>query len=83
MATVNAIGLPKDSPFRIVDRILLLENPRVENQVEEESEDRSDKDEGSESPESKDLSRQIDSHVVVLDDDQLRTSAPTSDTNVA
>lgn len=83
MATVNAIGLPKDSPFRIVDRILLLENPRVENQVEEESEDSSDKDEGSESPESKDLSRQIDSHVVVLDNDQLRTFAPTSDTNVA
>lgn len=79
MVAVNAIGLPEDSPFRNTDRVPLPEDPVVEAQVEEQEKDNSDEDEGAESPESRELSRQIDSHVVVLDDDQPRIGATTSD----
>ena len=78
MAAVNAIGLPENSPFRNSNRVPLLEDPASEAQAEEQEEDSSDKEEGTESPESQELSRQIGSHVVVLDDDQSRTKATTS-----
>lgn len=74
MVAVNAIGLPKDSFFRSANRVLLLKNPIIETQVKKEGEDSSDEEEGSRSTESKEMSRQIDFHVVVLDDDHLRNS---------
>lgn len=55
----------------------------VETQVEEDGEDSSNEEEGLESLESRELSKQIDSHMVVLDDDQPRTSTPNSDQNAA
>lgn len=78
MVTVNAIGLPEDSPFRNSEQVPLPMDPAGEVQVEEQVEDISEEEEGAESSESNELSRQIDSHVVVLDDDQLRNGAATS-----
>lgn len=49
----------------------------METQAEKEGEDSSDKEEGLESPESRKLSKQIDSHVVVLDNNQPRTATST------
>lgn len=83
MVTVNAIGLPEDSPFRSSNPVLLLENPVEETQAKVEGEDNNDEEEGSESPVSREMSRQIYSNVVVLDDDQPRTSTPTSDKNTS
>ena len=71
MASVNTVDLPKDSPFKSDDQVLLPENPTVETQAERQVS--SDK-EGSESLESRELSKQINSHVVVLDDDNPRAN---------
>lgn len=83
MVAINAIGLPKDSFFKSAIRVLLLENPIIETQVEKEGEDSSDEEEGSRSTEFREMSRPIDSHVVVLDDDHSRNSTPTFDKNIA
>ena len=72
MASVNTVDLPKDSPFKSDDQVLLPENPTVETQVERQVSN--DKEEGSESLESRELSKQINSHVVVLDDDNPRAN---------
>ena len=62
-----------------IDRVLLPEYPTIEAQAEEKGEDDSDEEEGAKSPESRELSWQIDSHVAVLDNDQLRIRATMSD----
>ena len=72
MASVNTVDLPKDFPFKSDDQVLLPENPTVETQVERQVSN--DKEEGSESLESRELSKQINSHVVVLDDDNPRAN---------
>ena len=77
MAVVNAIGLPDTSPFRSVDQIPLTKDLEVKAQAQGQSEDSSEKEEGIESPEMKELSQQIDFHVVVLDEDNLATTAST------
>lgn len=56
MAAINTIGLPKDSPFRSVDRVSLPEDPKVGTQVTEQGEDNSDEDEGKENPKTRELS---------------------------
>ena len=62
-----------------IDWVLLPEDLAIEDQAEEKGEDNSDEEEGVKSPESWELSQQIDSHVAVLDGDQLRTRATMSD----
>ena len=78
MVAVNTIGLPEDSPFRNFNQVLLLEDSASEAQAEEQREDNSDKEDGVKSMESQELSRQIDSYVMVLDNDQSRIGAPMS-----
>lgn len=79
MAAINAIRLPKESPFKKANQVPLPEDPVVGVQTEEQEEDSSDDDEGSESPESRELSRQIDSHIVVIDDEQPRIGVSMSE----
>ena len=74
MVVVNAIGLPDTSPFRSADQISLPEDLEVKAQAQEQSEDNSEEDEGAESPEMRELSHQIDSHMVLLDEDNLATT---------
>lgn len=82
MAVVNIVDLPEDSPSRSIDSIPLPEDHVVETQVEEQGKDSNDEEEGLESLESKELSKHIDSYVVVLDDDNLSTAATTLDPDV-
>ena len=76
MVAVNAIGLPDTFSFRSANQIPLSEDPEVEAQAQEQSVDSSEEEEGAKSPEMKELSHQIDSHVVVLDEDNLAITAP-------
>ena len=46
----------------------------IEKQDLDQGEDSSDEDEGTKSPKTKELSQKIDSHVMVVDDDNLRTA---------
>lgn len=55
MAAINAVGLPEDSPFKSADRVQLPEDPEIKTQATEQGEDNSDKDEGTESPETREL----------------------------
>ena len=79
MVAVNAIGLLVESPFRKADQVPLPEDPVAKVKTEEQEEDSSDNDEGGESPKSRELSRKIDSHVMVLDDKQPRTGVSMSE----
>ena len=76
MVAMNTIGLPDTSSFRSANQIPLSEDPEVEAQAQEQSKDSSEKEENAESPEMRELSHQIDSHVVVLDEDNTTTTAP-------
>ena len=76
MAAVNAISLPDTSPFMSDDQILLCEDPEAEAQAPKQDEDSNEEEEGTDSLEMRDLSQQIDSHVVVLDEDNPTTAAP-------
>lgn len=76
MATVNAIGLLNTSLFRNADLIPLLEDPQIEAQTQEQSEDDGEKEEGGESPSMEELSQQIDSLMVVLDENNPATTTP-------
>ena len=79
MAAVNAIMLPKDSPFKSTDQVPLLEGLADDAQVEGQKGASSDEEKGVESLESRELSKKINSHVVVLNDDQPRTAGTTLD----
>ena len=57
----------------------LPEDPVARVKTEEQKKDNSDNDEGGESLKSQELSWQIDSHVVVLDDKQPRTGVSVSE----
>ena len=83
MAAVNAISLLEDSPFKSADRVSLPEDSKVKTQAKEQGKDSSNEEEGIETPKAKELSKQIDSHVVVLDDDNSRTTATISNPNAA
>ena len=61
MAAVNAISLPEDSFFSSTNVVPLPEDPAVETQAEKQGEDSSDKEDCVKSPESRELSKQIDS----------------------
>ena len=76
MAAMNAISLLDTSPFRSADQILLPEDPEAQAQAPKQDEDSSEKEEGTKSSELRELSHQIDSHVVVLDEDNPTTIAP-------
>ncbi|KAL0004888.1 hypothetical protein SO802_012449 [Lithocarpus litseifolius] len=76
MATLNAIGLPKTSLFRDVDRISLPKDLPIEAQAQEQLKDNNEEEEA-DSPSMMELSWQIDSHVVVLDEENPTTSVPT------
>ena len=76
MVAVNTIGLPNTSSFRSANQIPLSEDPEVEAQAQEQSKDSSEKEENAKSPEMRELSHQIDSHVVVLDEDNTTTITP-------
>ena len=52
MAAVNAIRLPKNSPFKKADQVLVPEDPAVEVQNEEQEEDNSGDEGGDDNPES-------------------------------
>lgn len=78
MVVVNTISLLEDSPFKNSEQVLLPEDATGEVQAEEQVENSSDEEEGAVSLESRELSRRIDSHVVVLDDDQPRNEATAS-----
>ena len=56
--------------------------PRLKTQAEEQGKDSSNEEEGTETPKANELSKQIDSHVVVLDYDNIRTTATTSNPDV-
>ena len=79
MAAVNAIGLPKNSPFKKADQVLVPEDPAIEVQNEEQKEDNSDDRGGDNNPESQELSRKIDTHIMVLNDEQPRTKVMVSE----
>lgn len=79
MATINAIWLLDDSPFRSADRVPFLKDPAVEAQARDGEEDRSNEEEGAESAKSRELSQQIDSHLVVLNKDQPRAGTTALD----
>lgn len=72
MAAINAFSLLDESLFRSINRVPLPEDSTVETQAEEQGEDSNDEEEGTESLESRELLKQIDSHVVELDDNNLR-----------
>nr|POE61247.1 hypothetical protein CFP56_61493 [Quercus suber] len=74
MAEVNAIGLPETSPFRSANHISLPEDPEAEAEAPEQDKDGNEEEEGTESLKTRELSQQIDSHVVVLDEDNLTTA---------
>ena len=76
MVAVNTIGLPNTSSFRSANQIPLSEDPKVQAQAQEQSKDSSEKEENAKSPEMRELSHQIDSHVVVLDEDNTTTITP-------
>lgn len=73
MAVVNAILVLDDSTFKGTNWVLLPEDLIIRAHAGDKEEDSSDEEKGVESPESQELSWQIDFHVVVLDDDQPRT----------
>ena len=75
MATVNAVSLPKTSSFKSVDQTLLPKDPKAKAQAPKQDKDKSEEKKGTESPEMKELSQQIDSHIMVLNEDNLRTTA--------
>lgn len=75
MATVNAIGLPETSPFESINQIPLPKDPKAKAQAPKQDEDRSEEKEGTESSKMGELSQQIDSHVVLLNEDNSRTAA--------
>ena len=79
MATVNANRLYANSPFRSTEQVPLPKDATVGAQAGEKEEESSDEEEGAESSESQELSRQIDSHVVVLNEDQPRTGTTAHD----
>nr|POE62723.1 hypothetical protein CFP56_26483 [Quercus suber] len=70
-------SLPDTSPFKSADQIPLPKNPQFEAQSQEQSEDGNEREEGAESPEMRKLSQQINSQVVVLDEDNPATTTPT------
>ena len=74
MTAVNSIRLSEDSPFRKADQVPMPEDLAIGVQTEGQK-DSSDDEECGESPKSRELSRQINSHVVVLNDEQSRIGA--------
>ena len=76
MAAVNAIGLPETSSFKDMDKIPLPKGPPIKAQAQEQLEDNNEE-EGADSPNMMELFRQIDSHMVVLDEENPTTSVPT------
>ena len=74
MVEINAVGLLENSRFRSANQVPLPEDLKIEKQAPKQGEDSNNEDEGTKSPETRELSQQIDSHVVVLDDDNLRTT---------
>lgn len=63
---INAIRLLEGSPFRQADQVPLPKDPTVGTQAKGQEEDSSDDDEGSKSPKSQELEKQVYNHVVVL-----------------
>lgn len=57
MAAKNAIGFPVDSPFRNADQVPLPGDPMVGSQARDEEKERSEEKDGTESSESRELSR--------------------------
>ena len=76
MTAVNAIGLLDTSPFRDADQIPLLEDLPVEVWAQEQPED-SGEEEGVDGLGMMELSQHINSHVLVIDEDNLTTTTPT------
>ena len=74
MAIVNAISLLENFSFRSTNRVPLAEDPAIETQAEKQGEDSSDEEDCVKNPESMELSKQIDSYVVALNDDNPRTT---------
>lgn len=77
MAAVNAIGLPESSTFRDTNQIPLPSDPPVDEPTQEQPQDDRDEEEGEDSPSMVELAQQIDSHVMVIDVDNLTTTTAT------
>ena len=72
---MNAISLPKTSSFRSVNQTLLPKDPKAKAQAPKQDKDKSEEEEGTKNPEMRELSQQIDSHIVVLNEDNPKTAA--------
>lgn len=68
MAAVNALNLPKSYPFRDPNQTPLLNDSLVQASTEEQSNKDGDE-EGGDSPSMRELAKQIDSHVEVINVD--------------
>lgn len=76
MAAMNAMGLPNTSPFGDANQIPLPDDLPIEVQTQDQSQN-NDEEEKVDSPGMMELSQQIDSHVVVIDEENLTTTTPT------
>lgn len=74
MAVVNALGLLENSPFKDASQFPLLEDPPVDTQANDQEEEFDD--EGDDSPSMRELSKQINAHVVVLDEENQGSTIP-------
>ena len=66
MVAMNAIGLPESSAFRDPNQIPLANDSPIQASTQEQF-DKEDDEEGEESSSMAELTKQIDSHVVVID----------------
>lgn len=80
MAAINAIGLPQNSFFRGTKQIPLPNDLPIEVQADDQSED-AEEEEGEDNPGMRELSQQIDAHVVVIDEENQITTSPTETQN--
>ena len=72
---MNTLNLLEDSPFRDASQVPLPEDPPVNTQDDDQEEE--SKDERDDNPGMRELSEQIDAHVVVLDEENPSSTIPT------
>ena len=73
---MNTLNLLEDSPFRDASQVPLPEDPPVNTQDDDQEE--KSKDERDDNPGMRELSEQIDAHVVVLDEENPSSTIPTN-----
>lgn len=73
MAAVNAINLPNSSPFKDPSQIPLPNDPPIQTPTKEQLDEEDEEEEG-ENPRMAKLAEKIDSHVEMIDVDNLATN---------